>query len=230
MLEDTDLLKCKEIAKEFLLFDLEYSSIPVIQHPFFNSPIVIDEENGNILNILENKNEYLLAIKEMKNKIDKSKNYIQLLELITKPYKLVFFKYTNEYLNEKDFSKCLIDIWITDEYANQNTDVSKDELIKFFKKASKTFIMNKEEFNVFSTLNNNVTVYRGITDYNKDNIRALSWTLDKEKAIWFANRFLGKGYIYKAKINKEDILAYCDQRNEKEIILDYTRLYDIELL
>jgi len=52
--------------------------------------------------------------------------------------------------------------------------------------------------------------------------------LDLEKAEWFSTRFGDIGYVYKGKINKKDILTYCNQRNEKEVILDYNKLYDIE--
>lgn len=43
-------------------------------------------------------------------------------------------------------------------------------------------------------------------------------------------RWKEKGYIYKANINKNDIIAFCDQRAEKEIIVNYNKLYDIELV
>ena len=74
-----------------------------------------------------------------------------------------------------------------------------------------------------------VEVYRGITDYNKKYVKALSWTLSKKTAEWFADRFSSKGIIYKALIPKEHILAYFNGRNEKEIVLDPKYLQDIEI-
>ena len=62
----------------------------------------------------------------------------------------------------------------------------------------------------------------------KDNQHeALSWTLDKKTAEWFATRFSEHGYVYQAKIHKEDVFAFFNDRNEQEIVLDYRNLRDI---
>lgn len=39
-------------------------------------------------------------------------------------------------------------------------------------------LMDADEYAVFCELDEVVTVYRGVTPYNEENIRALSWTLD----------------------------------------------------
>ena len=76
-----------------------------------------------------------------------------------------------------------------DENANNNPHVSKKELLSYFKEASKEYLMNENDFEVYLKLSDIVTVYRGVTDYNKRNIKALSWTLDLEQAKWFAERY-----------------------------------------
>ena len=58
-------------------------------------------------------------------------------------------------------------------------------------------------------------------------MEALSWTLDKEKAEWFAHRFGEDGTVYQARIGKEHILAFFNARNESEVIIDPDRLTDI---
>lgn len=166
----------------------------------------------------------------MEEKIDKVEKYMDFTLLLTRPYRFIFLKCTMEYLDKKDFSNYLIDTWINDEYANMNANVSKTELLQFFKIASKEYLMDEYEFDIYNGLEQEITVYRGVTDYNRKNVKALSWTVEKEKAKWFSKRFKENGYVYMAKINKNDVLAYCDKRNEKEIILDYTKLYDVELL
>ena len=58
-----------------------------------------------------------------------------------------------------------------------------------------------------------------------------SWTIDLGCAAWFANR--PKRFdqepmsLYKAKIKKADVIAYTDDRSEKEVI-QYRSVYDIE--
>jgi len=65
------------------------------------------------------------------------------------------------------------------------------------------------------------TVYRGVAGKGcKRRVRGFSWTLDYEKAEWFANRFnyFGDPAVFQATIDRADVLAYTNQRNEQEII------------
>lgn len=75
-----------------------------------------------------------------------------------------------------------------------------------------------------------IIVYRGGEEEpNKAKYR-LSWTLDKEKAAWFYNHPAQRAnYLYRAKIKPCDVIAFLDDRNEKEI-LQYRKVYDIEIL
>ena len=80
--------------------------------------------------------------------------------------------------------------------------------------------MNEEEYAAYRSLENPVTVYRGVTPYNAKNIKALSRTLDRDTAEWFAHRFGEEGAVYKAQIPKEHILAYFNGRNESEVVVN----------
>ena len=59
-------------------------------------------------------------------------------------------------------------------------------------------------------------------------LKALSWTLSLDKAIWFATRWNNKGKVYRSLCKKEDILAYLSCRNEEEIVVDWHDLENIE--
>ena len=49
----------------------------------------------------------------------------------------------------------------------------------------------------------------------------MSWTLDEEKAKWFATRFdSDMQVVYSTTIQKLDILAYFTERGENEIVVD----------
>ena len=80
--------------------------------------------------------------------------------------------------------------------------------------------MNQEERAAYKSLEDIVTVYRGVTSYNVKNVKALSWTLDRDTAEWFAHRFGEEGTVYEAQIPKEHILAYFNGRNESEVVVD----------
>ena len=76
-------------------------------------------------------------------------------------------------------------------------------------------------------MDDTVTIYRGVTSHNQTNIKALSWTLDRDKAEWFAHRFGENGTVYEAQIDKENILALFNGRNEAEVIVDPRHLKNI---
>jgi hypothetical protein len=58
-------------------------------------------------------------------------------------------------------------------------------------------------------------------------VKALSWTLDREVAQWFASRYGSQGTVYEAKIDKKHIHALFLGRNESEVIVDPKYLTDI---
>ena len=62
---------------------------------------------------------------------------------------------------------------------------------------------------------------------NAKNIKALSWTLDKDTAEWFAHRFGENGMVYEAQIQKKYIYAFFNSRNESEVIVDPKHLVKI---
>ena len=99
------------------------------------------------------------------------------------------------------------------------------EVLKLFNKADKSLLMNEDELDIYNKLDNEVKVYRGTK--NKDDFKAMSWTLDYDKAEWFANRFGTDGYILEATINKNDIVAFFDVRGESEVVIDYNKLKNI---
>lgn len=62
-----------------------------------------------------------------------------------------------------------------------------------------------------------VMVYRGLNAYNSK--IGSSFTLDKEKAIWFSKRFGGELNVIELKVKLNDIIFYDNSREEKEVFL-----------
>ena len=87
--------------------------------------------------------------------------------------------------------------------------------------------MDEEDYQQFQDLDDVVTVYRGVTSMNEKNVKALSWTLDRDTAEWFAHRFGENGTVYEAQIQKQHIYAYFSGRNESEVIVDPKHLMEI---
>lgn len=68
-----------------------------------------------------------------------------------------------------------------------------------------------------------ITIYRGECTKSSQFKKAISWSLDKEKAIWFAKRFLLEfsdvGYVYEAKVNINNVIGFTQDRSESEVIV-----------
>lgn len=112
------------------------------------------------------------------------------------------------------YSEMLFSAWISAENPNSDINVSKSELKQMFSYANPEYLMDDEEREQLDQLDSPVTVYRGVTSHNADNIRALSWTLNYDTAEWFSKRFGEDGTVYDAQIPKEYIYALFNGRNE----------------
>lgn len=83
----------------------------------------------------------------------------------------------------------------------------------------------------FEALPDEVEVWRGI-DASVGNPEGMSWSLDREKAQWFANRWSSKSgheaALYRAKVAKRDILAVFMGRGESEVVVFPESLKEVE--
>ena len=64
------------------------------------------------------------------------------------------------------------------------------------------------------------TAFRGSVT---DNPKGLSWTISREEAIWFLERWkdksLGGGTVFAMEITRQDVLVYIEDEHRREVIL-----------
>ena len=231
MLKETDLEKVKSIARMLLLTPIHktpYSPV-VVQHPFTSSGIAAAKKDGalQIIDITESEENLVRWQDWMREWIINAKSAYEIYMMTNKPYGLTYLKYAEPYLSKEDFSKILGDAWVRSENPNGDANVSKRELLSMFKQADKKVLMTEEDYKRWESLDDTLTVYRGVTSHNAKNIKALSWTLDEKTAEWFAHRFDENGTVYQAQINKKDVCAYFGERCESEVVVDPKGLMDI---
>jgi len=224
MRTETDLSEVKAVAEMLLMTDVHetpYSPM-VVQHPFTSSGIVGVRADGEmkILDITENQENLRLWQTQMRNMIDEADSAFQIYMLVNKPYALTFLKFSEPYLSQEDLSKILASAWTMSENPNSDANLTKRRLVSMFRSADPSVLMDEDERRTLADLDATVTVYRGVTTHNANNVRALSWTLDYDTAKWFASRFGESGTIYEAQVKREDILALFKGRNEAEVIID----------
>lgn len=220
--------KVREIAKSFLNREIIGTKFPTVaSHPFTNSWIaVFPDANGEIHLKMENladlhKKENASRWKTyMEEKIMES-NLVEILSMMNPPYVLEFLKSAFPYVNSEELGMALRAVWQSVEQISVDKSFTEKEAAEWFKKADKSQLMDTEEMEIYNSLPDTVTIYRGVTNFNKKNKKALSWSLDREVAVWFANRFeTGTGRVWTMRVPKERILCYFDGREEKEVIVD----------
>jgi hypothetical protein len=179
-----------------------------IQHP------LVVGDTGMMPNSYYNKQ--LIRKQEKLKEFEKDKEFECYLFLIEKPFRVKFFSDLVKHNKIKKFSKkywrILSSLWTGSENIFQNKELW-DDLLK--DKTNSHFFMSKKDLNFFNSLENEFIVYRGYTHWEN----GYSYTLDKEKAVWFANRFGQNGKVKEMLVKKEDVFAYTNSREENEIII-----------
>ena len=188
----------------------------IIIHPFLSSSLWINETH-QVIDLIE-KDNYDIWLEQFDKVIDNCNLPLVYMQW-RDPWKLTFMKFCGEYLSEKDYAEYLADAWVSEENPNMDSNVSRKEAIKMFKSCKKQYLMTESDYDYFKHLPYEVELYRGVS---RGRIKlGLSWTDDKEKAIWFMNRWKSSfNCLLKVKAQKKDIIAYFDTRNEKECLLD----------
>jgi hypothetical protein len=232
MRNETDLESVKNVAKSLLrvpILETEYSPM-IVSHPFTKCGIVtlLNGEEFCQLDITKNSDALKKWQAQISKQIDESRNAHFVYYLLNDSYRLMFLNDIAKYLSIEDFSDLLGDAWVTSDYANLDRNVSKQQLLKLFKSADKSKLMSEDELETFYDFDDEIVVYRGVGSINKNNIKALSWTTSFGKAKWFSERWGKGGKIYSATIDKENILAFFDRKNEDEVIVDFNKLQNIK--
>lgn len=228
---NTNIVAIRDVAKTLLYLDVDFDETFtfIAHHPFFgNSVYPAHDENGVKLLDLNIPEELDKARSIVSKLIDKVQNVFEFAMLINKPYLPAFFKLAYPYMSKQDYAEFLSDLWVRVEFPNADANISKAMFVDLFKKADKKFLMSENENAVLDNLPDDIVIYRGV--YGDGRVEALSWTLNEEKADWFANRWDGSGDVYRANIAKEDVLAYFDSRGEAEVVVDYRKLRNIQHL
>ncbi len=231
MLIQTDLNQIKHQARVFLSLDpklTEFSPV-VVKHPFTDSGFVmVNSGDGHRPADITKDNEALeLWRKNLSERIDNITNAKLIFMMLTKSYRFAFLKHAMPHMSRSDFSEYLADAWTSCEAPNSDPNFTKHDLVELFRKADPDSLMTADEYNAYLDLPDILTVYRGVPEDSNIQIEALSWTLDKDKAAWFAHRFGEDGTVYQAEIMKSNTYALFLGRGESEVIVNPKYLLDI---
>ncbi len=231
MRKQTNLVEVKQTALALLSTEINetpYSPM-IVKHPFTDTGVsAIPDGKGGVemIDLTEDDAQFKWR-QSMARQIDKADNAYAIYMMVTKPYALTFLKFAMPHLSREDMSQILASAWTRSEAPHQDVTVTVNQLLRMFKQADPTCLMEQDEYIQFKTLDDTVTVYRGVTPHNAKSVKALSWSLNQETAEWFAHRFGENGMVYEAQIDKKHIYAYFSGRNESEVIVDPSYLTNI---
>lgn len=228
----TDLQELKTLAHCLLEIEPEktdYSPV-IIRHPFTDSGVVaMKNEDGSLRigNIMEGEDDLRNWRNIVGETIDEADSAFSIYIRITKPYLLAFVKFAAPSLSKEDFTKMFADAWVRSEMPNHDPNISRKEMLSMFRSADPALLMDADELARLQELDDTVTVYRGVRSERPGSVKALSWTLSRETAQWFADRYGKAGTVYEATIDKKHIHALFLGRNESEVIVNPKYLTDI---
>lgn len=91
-------------------------------------------------------------------------------------------------------------------------------------------VIHPDDREAFDALPDLLTVYRGFQRDEGGEEYGWSWSLSRETAEWFARRRSnGVPMIATMTVNKSDVLAYFNDRNEAEIVLHPEELNEMPI-
>jgi len=141
--------------------------------------------------------------------------YGRFIFLHERPYRLKAFTAIADKLPDAKYWSLLSSIWTDTENGWQNIEQWRE--LFGSSRPSRNFLMDEDEQFAFDNLSEKFTVFRGCQEgINEDGI---SWTLKREKAQWFANRFQKDGVVLEKVINKQHAVALFIGRNESEVVV-----------
>ena len=181
-----------------------------ISHPLVNEIFYIPEMNSQYNKILAYKKK---ALDEAWDKQDWA-SYVNIHE---KPWRAEKLYKIMGLVPAKEWWELVAEVWMGSENIWQNKKLWQKMLT--FSSGDRNDMMNAAERKVFASLcaKETVTLYRGYS-VGKGDKWGFSWTTDKAKALWFAQRFSKKPKVETQEVFTNNIIAYLNGRGEKEVI------------
>jgi hypothetical protein len=144
------------------------------------------------------------------------RNWSSYIWLHERPFRLDAFIVIAAELSHKEFWTQLSEVWTDSENIWQYLDYWRSLWNE--ERPSKHHAMDASERKAFKRLPGEIVIFRGICENHT--VNGMSWTLDRDKAIWFATRNSGPHVLLTARAKQGDAHALLLARNENEIVID----------
>jgi hypothetical protein len=186
----------------------------MLNHPLLQElPGLVDPAHAAILN---------QRYREKLQYVDEAvadRKWFAFIHLHERPYRIGAFMEIAHELSNKDYWFLLSDVWTDSENIWQNLEDWRELWNEV--RPGKKYAMDATERKAFKRLPDEITIYRGICEGHV--VNGMSWTLDREKAIWFAKRQAHDNLpqvLLTVRTSKSNVHALLLGRNENEIVID----------
>lgn len=208
-------MPAEELAAELEEYVYTQGSMPVLKHPLVFSVPYFSEMNHIF-------NRQLQAKKERLEQAERDQDWTMVLLLHERPYRIeAFLAIADRIETDREWWEAVRYLWEDTENLHEWGDGVIRTLLS---RPHPEMLMTQEEQKFVDQLPDELTIYRGyVKQGRQSNLMGWSWTLDKNKAIWFANRFITSSetpHLATATVRKGQILGYLSGRNESEIVVD----------
>ena len=185
--------------------------VTALSHPLIIIPIYSEHFAKQANDTLNHKTKRI-------QKAIKTNDLDSIMWLHVRPYRLWAFSQFSKFMKPEQYWKTLKAIWMDSEFPMLEKDLWLSMFTAEVKQKRK--FMTGSERRILQDLPETVDIYRGY-DGSRQGTLGLSWTLSKDKAIWFAHR-LGADdpFLATATCKHDSILAYFHARGDQEIIID----------
>lgn len=211
--------KAEELNPELKYFIEDHPQLgKCLKHPLVFSVPYFEAMNQMYNKSLEHKRKRVEEAKQ-------ARDWHQYIFWYERPYRITMFDSVKKQMTDKEYWECLAWVYVDLEFHyNYRRLLSK---LFTLRPAVPEFIMDEDELQIWNSLTESVTIYRGVGKFPRAHL-GMSWTLLKQKAEWFARRFNDDPYLLTGTIKKSNIIAYFAGRNEAEVVVRPKTVENIE--
>ena len=165
-------------------------------------------------------NERYLYKKQLCIEAERNEDWSEFIFLHQRPYRTkALVKALRRCHDPVEAALLVTEVWIDSENLRQHR---ADWLKIWTALPDSRLTMNEDERAALRALPDRIRVFRGFQKFRKRGLRGLSWTTDRAKAEYFAQRFsvLGqRGFVASGTVRKSNVLAYFSGRMESEVVV-----------
>jgi len=139
----------------------------------------------------------------------------QVVFLHERPHRWQALAQVSRKLRDQEYWPLVGSVWTDTENMGEQHKVAR-RLLLAREPTHRYLMMREEDRAAFALLPDPVLAWRGCRTVDD---HWMSWTLDAERARWFATRFKQPGFLLHAELPREAVLAYFDARGEQEVVV-----------